>query len=199
MQVPELKNKALAYVPANYDPRLLHGLMVWFSSAGGASNDDLLARWKDACEPDHLLLLVPKPATPGRWQKDDLEFAKKALAQFRAGYQVDPLRIVSAGHETGGAMAYALAFSDRETIRGVAAIDSPMGAVPPDNDPVLRLDFFLTQGAKSKFVQPIATAIKALRERKFSVTICDQGPQAHDLNDEDRAAMLEWIDALDRF
>ncbi|HUY36260.1 MAG TPA: PDZ domain-containing protein [Pirellulales bacterium] len=199
LQVPELTNKALAYVPAGYDPRLPHGLVVWFPSANVVNSDDeLLAHWKDACERAGLLLLAPKPATAGRWQKDDLEFATKALAQFRAGYQVDPSRIVAAGHETGGTMAYALAFAERETIRGVAAIDAPLGAAPPDNDPVLRLDFFVTQAAQSKFSKPIATAIKALRERKFAVTVRDQGPQGHDLSDEDRAEMLEWIDTLDK-
>ena len=199
LQVPEMKNKALAFVPTSYDPRLRHGLVVWFPSAAGTADEELLTRWKEACDRDGLLVLVPKPAMPGRWQKDDLEFATKALAQFRAGYQIDPLRIVAGGHETGGTMAYALAFAERETIRGVAAIDALMGATPPDNDPVYRLDFFLTQAVQSKFAKPITATINALRERKFAVTLRDQGPQSHDLNDEDRAALLEWIDTLDKF
>ena len=198
VKVPEFKNAALAYVPANYDPRLKYAVLTWFSSAGDFKDDELLAKWKDRCDSQGLILLAPKAAEGGKWQRADLDFAVKALDQLRAVYQTDPLRIAVGGHEIGGALAYALAFANRERIRGVAAIDAPLAEAPPDNDPVYRLDFYLTRAAKSTSAASIERAVNALEERKFAVTVRDQGEQGRDLNDEERAELVRWIDSFDK-
>lgn len=198
VKVPEFKNGALAYVPADYDPRLKYAVLTWFAAEGDFKDDELLAKWKDRCDRQGLILLAPKAAEAGRWQRSDLDFAVKALDQLRAVYQTDSLRIVAGGREIGGALAYAMAFANREQIRGVAAIDAPLAEPPPDNDPVYRLDFYLTRAAKSKVAPSIETALKALRERKYAVSVRDQGEQGGDLNDEGLAELLRWIDSLDK-
>lgn len=199
LKVPEFKNDALAYVPGDYDPRLRYGVLTWFASSGDFKDDDVLARWKGHCDRQGLILLAPKPAEQGKWQKSDLEFAAKALDQLRAVYQTDSLRVAVGGHEIGGALAYAMAFAHREQLRGVAAIDAPLGETPPDNDPVYRLDFYVTRAKGSKSAPSIEAALKALGERKYAVAIRDQGEQAHDLNDEELGELLRWLDALDKF
>lgn len=198
VKVPEFKNSALAYVPANYDPRLKYALLIWFATQGDFKDDELLSRWKDRCESQGLILLAPKAAEGGKWQRGDLDFAVKALDQLRAVYQTDSLRIVAGGHEIGGALAYAMAFANRDRIRGVAAIDAPLGEPPPDNDPVYRLDFYLTRAAKSSSAASIEKVLTALRERKYAVSVRDQGEQGRDLNDEERGELFRWIDALDK-
>ncbi len=199
LKVPEFKNDALAYVPADYDPRLKYGVLVWFAATGEFKDEDVLTRWKPHCDQQHLLLLAPKPAEGGKWQRSDVDFIVKALDQLRSIYQTDSLRIVAGGREIGGALAYAFAFANREQIRGVAAIDAPLGEAPPDNDPVYRLDFYLAKSGKSQFAKSVQAAEKLLKDRKYAVAIRDLGAESRDLNEEELGQMLRWIDALDKF
>lgn len=199
VKVAEFKNEALAYVPADYDPRASYPLLVWLPSPGEALNDDdLLARWQTRCDRSHLILLAPKPADAAKWQKDDIEFVRKSLEQLRSTYQIDPLRVVAAGGELGGAVAYNVAFELREAIRGVVALQAPLMTPPPDNDPVYRLDFYLTTAPKAKFARQIEGAINHLRERKYAVTTHEQAGAAAELSDDEAAELLRWIDSLDK-
>ncbi|HEX5444780.1 MAG TPA: PDZ domain-containing protein [Pirellulales bacterium] len=199
VKVAELKNEAMAYVPADYDPRGNYSLVIWLPAPGETvKEDELLARWKPRCDSSGLILLAPQPADAARWQKDDIEFVRKSLDQLRSTYQIDPLRIIAAGGELGGAVAYTVAFELRETIRGVAALQSPLISSPPDNDPVYRLDFYLTSSPKAKFANQVAAAIKRLREMKYAVTVHEQADAAAELTDDEAAELLRWIDSLDK-
>lgn len=199
VKVAEFKNEALAYVPADYDPRASYPLLVWLPSPGEALKDgDLLARWQTRCDRSGLILLAPKPADAAKWQKDDVEFVRKSLEQLRATYQIDPLRVVAAGGELGGAVAYNVAFELREAIRGVVALQAPLITPPPDNDPVYRLDFYLTTAPKAKFANQTEGAIKHLRERKYAVTLHEQTGEPGELSDDEAAELLRWIDSLDK-
>ncbi|HJT30965.1 MAG TPA: PDZ domain-containing protein [Pirellulales bacterium] len=199
VKVAEFKNEALAYVPADYDPRGSYALLVWLPSPGeSVKDDDLLARWQARCDRSGLIFLAPKPADAAKWQKDDTEFVRKSLEQLRAAYPIDPLRVVAAGGELGGAVAYSVAFELREAIRGVVALQAPLMTPPPDNDPVYRLDFYLTRAPKAKFARQIEGAIKHLRERKYAVTTHEQAGAAAELSDDEAAELLRWIDSLDK-
>ena len=44
-----------------------------------------------------------------------------------------------------------------------------LASAPVDNDPVSRLDFFLTNTPNTRFEKMTTAAIQALRERKFAV------------------------------
>ena len=199
VKVAEFKNEALAYVPAGYDPRASYSLLVWLPSPGeAAKDDDLLVRWQARCDQSGMILLAPQPANAAKWQKDDIEFVRKAFDQLRSTYQIDPLRVVAAGSELGGAVAYGVAFELRESVRGVAALRAPLATSPPDNDPVYRLDFYLTTAPKAKFARQIEGAIKHLRERKYAVTVREQADDAAELTDDDAAELLRWIDSLDK-
>ncbi|HEV3343751.1 MAG TPA: PDZ domain-containing protein [Pirellulales bacterium] len=199
VKVPELKNEALAYVPEDYDSRRSYALVVWTHPPSEIPADDsLLAVWKDRCDRGGLILLVPKAAEGGKWQSDDFEFIRKSVEQLRATYQIDPLRIVAWGDELGGSVACALAFNQRETVRGVVALRSRLAQAPVDNDPVSRLDFFLTQTKGSRFEKATAATIETLRERKFAVTVKEQGENAQLLSDDELAEALRWIDSLDK-
>lgn len=199
VKVAEFKNEALAYVPADYDPRGSYALLVWLPSPGeSVKDDDLLAGWQARCDRSGLILLAPKPADAAKWQKDDIEFVRKSLEQLRSTYQIDPLRVVAAGGELGGAVAYNVAFELREAIRGVVALQAPLISPPPDNDPVYRLDFYLTTAPKAKFAKQTEGAIKHLRERKYAVTAHEQAGAAAELSDGEAAELLRWIDSLDK-
>lgn len=199
VKVAEFKNEALAYVPPDYDPRGSCAIVVWLPSPGeSVKDDDLLARWQAHCDRSGLILLAPKPADAAKWQKDDIEFVRKSLEQLRSTYPIDPLRVVAAGGELGGAVAYNVAFELREAIRGVVALQAPLITPPPDNDPVYRLDFYLTTAPKAKFARQIEGAIKHLRERKYCVTTHEQAGAAAELSDDEAAELFRWIDSLDK-
>lgn len=199
VRVPELKNEGLAYVPGDYDPRRRHALIVWTHPPGVVPTDEqLMATWQDRCDRDRLILLAPKAAESGKWQPDDFEFIRKSIEQLQASYEIDPLRVVVWGEELGGTIAYALAFNQREVVRGVVALRAPLAGAPADNDPVSRLDFFLTNTKGSRFETATEAAIHALRERKFAVTTKEQAEKAALLDDDELAELLRWIDSLDK-
>ncbi|HVA51150.1 MAG TPA: PDZ domain-containing protein [Pirellulales bacterium] len=199
LKIAELKNEALSYVPESYDPRRPHALVVWLHPPGEPQiDDDLLLTWKDRCDRGRLILLAPKAAESGKWQSDDFEFIRKAVEQLKAGYQIDPLRVIVWGEEVGGMVAYYYAFNHRDTVRGVVALRSPFLPSAADNDPVARLDFFLTETKASRFEKMTAAAIKTLRDRKFAVTVREQPEKAPLLGDDEVSEVLRWIDSLDK-
>jgi serine protease Do len=200
LKVAEFKNDAAVFVPENYSVGSAHALVVWLRAPDAATDDDdaLLGRWKDRCRRGGMILLAPRPADPSQWQRDDFEFIRKAIEQLRASYDLDPTRVVAAGGERGGALAYALAFHLRDLVRGVLAVQSPPGGFPPDNDPVYRLDFYLTTNARSRFAADTTRLIDALRERKYAVTVHEQAEPAGELTDDEAAEFLRWVDSLDK-
>lgn len=199
VRVAELKNEAFAYVPTSYDSRRPAALVVWLHPPAEVPNEDaLLAIWKDRCEKGAFIVLAPKAAESAKWQSDDFEFARKAVEQLRKTYQIDSLRVIAWGEEVGGAVAYAWAFNERETVRGVVALQAPLASSPVDNDPVLRLDFFVTNAPDAKFAKMTEAAVHALRDRKFAVTSKEQAEHAPPLSDGELSELLRWIDCLDK-
>lgn len=198
VKVPEFKNDCLAYVPEAYDPLAAYGLVVWLHPPGGTPEEELLARWREPCERQHLILLAPRAADPARWTPAEVDFIAKAIADIRNRYNVDPQRVVLHGHQSGGTLAYMVAFMQRDVVRGVAAIDAPVPGRVPENDPALRLAFFTSTAKKANFAQQISAGIEQLRALKYAVTVVDEGDTARYLNAEEFAELLRWIDTLDK-
>jgi len=198
LKIPEFQQECLLYVPESYDPRFRYGLVVWLHGPGGFQEEALLARWQRACADHDLILVAPRAVDPNRWGRAELEFIRKVLDEVRSRYSIDPLRVAAHGYQTGGAMGYVLAFNLRDRIRGVAAVDAPLPLPPPENDPLQRLTVLLTTARASTYARQIDAAISALRARKYSVTVLDQGDQARYLSDDEFSQLLRWLDSLDR-
>ena len=198
IKIPEAPNGCIAYVPETYNAHVPYGLVVWLHPAGGFKEDELIKAWKPICEANDLILLAPKSAESARWQRTELEFIRKAIDDVAQKYNIDKTRIVVAGQDAGGAMAYLLAAQNRELIRGVAAINAPLPPTmrAPTNDPVQRLAFFTTLAKKSPPL--VAAGIKRLREAKFPVTQVDVGETPRPLNADELAQLARWVDSLDR-
>ncbi len=200
IKIPEVKNECLAYVPADYNPNLAYGVVIWLHAPGGYKQEELLARWQDLCQKHDLILLAPKSADPTRWQPAEAKFVGQTLAEVLKTYQVDRTRVVVHGQEAGGSLSYLVAFADPDTIRGVAPVSAPMPQVAalPDNDPLHRLAFFIATASKGPFAPVVDAGVKRLREAKFPVTVKDLGEQPRYLNDEELGQLIRWIDSLDR-
>jgi serine protease Do len=200
IRIPEFANKCMAYVPPNYNPQVSCGVVIWLHPPGAYKDDKLVAAWKDVCSRHDLILLAPKSNDAARWQRTELGFIRKTLDEVVAKYHVDRNRIVVAGQEGGGAMAFLLAQNNRDWIRGVVAIEAamPAGTEVPPNDPVQRLAFYVARSEKSPAKTQIEATIKALREEKYPVTLLDLGPAVRGLSATERTELARWIDALDR-
>jgi serine protease Do len=198
IKIPEAKNECFAFVPETYRASVPHGVVVWLRGSKDVKDDELIAKWKAHCEAHDLILLVPKSEEPGRWQRSDLEFVRKMIDEVVRKYDVDKARIVAAGEQGGGAMAYLLAGSNRDLLRGVAAIDAPLPpAMPaPLCEPTERLAIFSAAAKRSPAV--IGAGIKKLREAKHPVTEISLGETPRELTGDELAKLARWVDALDR-
>lgn len=198
IKIPEAPNDCLAYIPQHYNSHVPHGLVVWLHSSGGLKDQEVLDRWQPVCESSDLILLAPKSVDPEHWQRTEAEFIRKAIDDVLEKYNIDRSRIVVVGPEAGGGMAYLLALTDRDLIRGVAAINAPLprGLKPPANDPIQRLAIFTTTAAAAS--AGIEASIKQFRDAKYPVTQLDLGENQRPLNDDELNKLVRWIDTLDR-
>jgi serine protease Do len=198
VKLPEFAQECLAYVPTGYDPSVPHGLLLWLHPPGGFTDDALVNRWQALCDQHDLILLAPRATNPAKWEASELEFIVKAVAQVRADYTIDPARITAAGQQAGGALAYVLAFQNRDVFRAVAAIDAPVFGKPVENDPAQPLMFYTASTQDSQFAEQIQAGIAQLKELKYSVAVKDLGTKGRDLNIEEIAELARWLDTLDR-
>ena len=200
IRIPESANKCIAYVPENYNPQVACGVVIWLHPPGAYKEEELVAAWKDICARHDLILLAPKSNDPARWQRTELNFIRKTLDEVVAKYHVDRNRIVAAGQEGGGGMAFLLAQNNRDWIRGVVAINSPIpaGSKVAPNDPVERLAYYFARSEKTSAKPMIEASITALREEKYPVTLLDLGPADRPLSAKELTELGRWIDSLDR-
>lgn len=198
IKVPEFPNECWAYVPEAYDPEVPHGVVVWLHGKGSLDEKEVITRWKPFCDAGDLILLAPKAANPDRWLPNEQELVKKLLDNLRADYTIDPTRTVAVGYEAGGTLAFAAAFAHRPLIQAVAAIEAPLGAPPPDNDPAHLMAFYVARAEKGQRAGPIDAAVARLRAMKYPVTVKDLGAKARDLKPDELSELVRWIDTLDR-
>ncbi len=96
-------------------------------------------------------------------------------------------------------MAYLVAFTHRDLIRGVAAVAAPVPARAPPifNEPLQRLAIWIAASKESRLAKRIESNIKQMQDGKFPVTRITVGDDQQ-LDDAARAELLRWVDTLDR-
>ncbi len=198
LRVPEFPNTAWAYVPAAYDPAVPCGVLVWLHGSGGLKHEELVARWKAHCERHDLILLAPKADDPARWQSAEARLVLALLAQLGQRYTLDANRIVVAGQETGGALAFRLAWGARDTFRGLVAIDAAWMGPLPENEPAHRLAVYVLHAAHAPSAGAVQQMVARLRQNRFPVTVKELGPQPRPLTEDELAELARWTDTLDR-
>lgn len=195
LKLPEFKNESSLYVPANYDARVSHALVVWLAAPNDSQAQARMLAWRAHCDHAHVLLLAPRPGAE-RWQPEDAEFVRKACDKVRETYRVDAQRIVAGGEAIGGAVAAFLAYRHRDLVRGIVAIDAPPSPRPPDNDPVSRLTFFIGSTTGTPGAETAEALVLQLREMKFAVTVAK--PSGKHLDARDLPELFRWVDSLDK-
>lgn len=198
LRVPEFPNPAWAYVPEAYDPAVPCGVLVWLHGSAGLKHEELMARWRPLCDRHEMILLSPKADEPSHWQAAEARFVRALVAQLGQRYALDPNRMVVAGEDTGGGLAFRLAWSDRQTFRGLVAIDAAWMGPLPENEPAHRLAAYVLYAAQSPRAAAVKRMVEGLREARFPVTAKELGPQTRPLTEDELAELARWIDSLDR-
>ncbi len=194
LKLADVETDCTVYVPERYDARIAYGLVLYLHGNETVDADKLVERWKGSCDRDDLILLAPRSAKAAQWQASDVDAIVRAVVEIRKDYTIDAQRVVAVGSQSGGGLAFRLAYTQREHIRGVAVCNSPILGPPPDNDPEQRLSLLI---ATAK--QPDATAaLDVLRKAKFPVVTLDQGEKPRFFSNDELSAVLRWLDALDR-
>ena len=198
VKLPEEPNECVALVPENYKTGILHGLIVWLHPSGQFNQDRLVERWQRHCNDRHLILLMPQAAKQKRWVPTEVGYVRKAIDEIRKAYRIDDTRIVVHGHQAGGVLAYMLAFSQRDLIRGVATVDAeiPGRLNLPANDPLQRLAIYTASDNKSPRAARAAAALKRLRDLQYPVTTRQSKGYLSEIQIDE---LVRWIDTLDRF
>lgn len=199
IKIPEAPNTALACVPETYQSNVPHGVVLWLHAPGGFKDEELVATWKEHCERHDLIVLAPKSQDASKWQRSELEFIRKALDDLISKYNVDRKRIIVAGQEGGGSMAFLFAIANREVAQGVIAVNAPLPrATIPANEPVHRQAFLFATAKKAPMLKQVDAMTKLLRAGKYPVTQRELGEIPEPLTSEQLGQLVRWIDALDR-
>jgi serine protease Do len=194
IKIAEFPNEATAYVPANYDPAVSHGVVVLLHGPGGFKWEQVLAQWKPICEKYELILVAPKPANGEIWTPDEMEFLSKLLGDLRRNYRIDAQRIAVFGEEMGGSMASMAAARNLDDFRACALVNA-MPSSPPELDPAHRFAIYLAVGKKSPQAKAVEGIAKKIRELGVPLTVKKIGDQ---LKLADREEFARWTDMLDR-
>ncbi|MBN1912638.1 MAG: PDZ domain-containing protein [Pirellulales bacterium] len=199
VKVPEQKKAAWGYVPSGYTAARPAGLIVWLAEPGMIKDEILLARFMKACDKHNVILLAPKPSgDPNKWTPTEEDEVVRVLDELLGRYAVDRNRIAVGGRGTGGALAFKVAFAQRELVRAVAVIDAVPAARPPENDPVHRLTFYVSTATKSSQTPKIDRIVTALRKMKYPVVTEKYGDVAGPPKPDQIERLARWIDTLDR-
>ncbi len=196
--VPEIENKAWAYLPKDYSMTIPCGVVVWLDAPGAVDDAGILKLWKPACDRGELILLVVKPANPTAWLPGEEAVVARVLDELISQYPIDANRIVVHGHQGGGTLGYLVAFRHRDLIRAVATVDAPLPGPAPSAEPVHPLAFYLVTVEKSPAAARIARSIKALRKANHPVQEQSIGESPRYLLPDEITRLAQWIDTLDR-
>lgn len=198
MDFAEGGERTWAYVPQTYTPEQPCGVVVWLPPPGDVKPEPILALWKESCERDRLILVVPRSPGAVRWQTRDVRLIPPLVAKIAERYSVDPNRVVVCGAQSGGTLAIAAGFRYAQLVRGVVAVDAPADGALPEPNPARRLEFFLATAARSRVATLVHQTIAQLRQRHYPVVVKDLGEEPRELTAAEIAELARWIDTLDR-
>jgi len=202
LKLPETAQECLAYIPEGYDPAVAHGVVVSLNAGGGyddAARDEAIALWKPICDSHDLILLAPASADGQKWEPaKDAPFVRKIVEQVQAAYTIDAARVVAYGQQGGGALAYLLAFEQRDMFRGAAAIDAAAPSAAPENEPIYPLAFYILGEAVGPAAEAATEFVAGLRALQHPVTSRQRPVAPAPPTGDELAELARWIDALDR-
>jgi len=195
------EHKFQVYVHEEYDPNIAHALVVWLHPPGKNKDDDLegiAAIWEDYCAAHKIILVMPISENEAGWLPGESDIVSEAIQDTMKRYVIDPRRVVTHGLGVGGQMALHLGFSQRELVRGVAAVGAVITNIK-DNQPAQRLALCLAAGELDPLAKSIAESRVKLAEKKYSAIYREMPNRGREyLEDAQVRELVRWIDMLDK-
>jgi hypothetical protein len=200
IKLPEEAGSCVALIPGTYDPRVTHGLLVEIARPGEFSKEQFKEEWSGLAEAHGIIVLAPQPKDDKRWLPTETEFIRKTIDAVKDSYEIDANRVVLYGYRSGGSMAFLTAFRHRESVRGIATVDTAisLGRGVPEPDPANRLSIYAALAADTKNLDEAESTLDLLKKQRFPVTQVELGKTARPLDQNERAELCRWVDSLDQ-
>lgn len=121
IQLPlsDVRNKAFAIVPSNYDERVPHGLLVIFADAGEINQKQWTEAWEPFAREHRWIIAVAQSAEERGWSFEEVEIGARMQTWIARSYSIDRRRIAVGGFASGSVLAYSTAAQFPELYRGV--------------------------------------------------------------------------------
>lgn len=195
-----LQNEGLkfwAYIPETYRPDVAWGLMVWLHPSGDSLEAETLRSFREICRQRSCLIVGPRAGDVAGWSPDQAGSLREVVEWMRERYQLDSQRIILVGRDDSADLTCKAGFEQRDLFRGVALLNAPLRAMPPDSNPETPLQVLMLAPVGAS-LDRLEKSVKLLQERKI--------PAHLELLNEDRPGftpsavdvIARWWDALDR-
>jgi len=156
-----------AYIPSDYNAAYQYGLIVWIHPGGDTMEASIAQDWQRFCDRRGLIMIGPKAAKINSWNLNEAEFVKHAVIDLQSRYNIAPHRVALHGYDSGGTFAFHLAFKYREVFRAAAVAAGSLPTAPPDNDPELRFQAYLTSGEDDPALKKVEASHNVLEAKKY--------------------------------
>lgn len=199
LKLPEESAECIVWLPDNFNGVTPFGLLVILPEPGDFDAQKLIDQWGPVCRERHWILMAPEPSDRARWTPADVFFVLKAIPEAVRRYGLDRQRIACWGDRTGGLFAYTVAIQLQEYVRGVVPMNSgrPARSRLPMHLPENPLSIlFAFQAGQGEAVDWEASLKEARQAEYPAAHLPLASPDA--LTDDERSAILRWLDTLDR-
>lgn len=197
LSLPEYQNDAFAYVPEKYDSNKAYGLVMWLHGESGLDWKKTIDSWKPLCDQHDLILVAPKSIDARKWKASDIGLVNQLIMNVIGKYNIDPMRIVVHGQESGGVLASNIAFRNRRLIRAEAIINAPSIALPQENDPQYRFAVYIASSKKLPGAKSVEKVTAKIREMNIPLIEKQLVDQQRYLTADELSELARWIDMLD--
>jgi serine protease Do len=166
LPISDLKNKAFAIVPSNYDDRVPHGLLVMFADAGKIDQQQWVDAWEPFAREHRWIIAVAQSAQERGWTFEEAEIGMRIQTWVARSYSIDRRRIAVGGFATGSVLAYITAVQFPELYRGVWLSNAkiPRSIRINPSEPFKAANFFINGSDPS-----IDNFVERIRENGYSL------------------------------
>ena len=141
------------YVPENYDPNVVHALVIWLHPVGKGRDQDIkdfALTWEDFCDDHHIIVVAPEAENENGWIASETDAVVQAVREVMNQYTIDRQRVIAHGMGIGGQMAFYLGFTARDLVRGVATTGAVLASPQGERWPISRLRSSSSPAARTR-------------------------------------------------
>lgn len=168
VQIPisDVKNKAFAIVPSNYQDKIPCGLLVLFGDAGELNQQQWTDAWEPFAREHRWIIAVAQSAEERGWSFEEVEIGMRMQNWVTRTYSIDRRRIAVGGFNTGSILAYITAAQYPEMFRGIWLSNPkiPRNIRINPSEPFKAASYFVNGTDKS-----IDGFVEKIRENGFSL------------------------------